>query len=109
MAFEAHPFGDLFETRKRKEKANMPYEVQQNTITDGWINNWFYDAGDGVMRPETFATPQEAQAALDEHLTDLEEEFSLPYVNRYLHDEFRIRYVPDASPGTNPHQQGTTP
>jgi len=84
-------------------------EVQQNTITHGWVNNWYYDGGGGVMRAETFATPQEAQAALDEHLTDLEEEFSLPYVNRYLHDEFRIRYVPDHATSQAGHPAGATP
>ena len=85
----------------------MPYEVQQNTLTDGWINNWFYEAGDGVSRPETFATAAEAEAALDEYIQDLEEEFSLPYILRYVRDEFRIRYVPDHA--TLPHhQQGAT-
>lgn len=80
----------------------MPYEVQQNTITHGWVNNWYYNLGDGVCRAETFATAEEAQAALDEHIWCLEEDFSLPYVNRYIRDEFRIRYVEDAVRNSHP-------
>jgi hypothetical protein len=83
----------------------MPYEIQHNTLTDGWINNWLYDEGDGVLRLETFASPQEAEAALDEHLRDLLEEFYAGNIKHYDHEAYRIRYVPDTQTQPN-HQQG---
>lgn len=75
----------------------MPYEVQQNTITHGWCNNWYVEGADGVTRPRTFATAEEAEAVLDDYLCGVDDEFSLPYVNRYLRDTFRVRYVEDTS------------
>jgi hypothetical protein len=95
MAFGTYPFGGLFNKERRTE---MPYEVQQFTITDGWVNNWFVDGRDGVTRPRIFATMEQAQDALDLYLSHVEDEFSLPYVTRYLRDEFRIRYVPESDP-----------
>jgi len=87
----------------------MHYEVQHNTASDGWINGWLYDEGDGVLRPETFASAEEAGAALDEHLQDLEEEFRAgSAVRRYGRDEFRVQHVPDTA--TQPHHhQGEQP
>lgn len=73
----------------------MPYEVQYNTPADGWANTWLYDEGDGLLRPETFESEREAEAALDEHLQDLEEEFRAGHtIRRYSRDEFRVHYVP---------------
>jgi hypothetical protein len=77
----------------------MPYEVQENTTTHGWCNCSLDEDGDGVTRPRTFATAEEAQAALDDYLGYLEYELGLPYVNRYLSDTFRVRYVGDTSTG----------
>jgi len=70
----------------------MPYEVQHNTVADGWINMWRYPEADGVMRLEIFANAEQAQEALDEYLQDLEDELWLGYlpVNR---DDFRVQYV----------------
>ena len=73
----------------------MPYEVQHNTPAEGWVNTWLYHEGDGLLRPETFDSEQEAEAALDEHLQDLEEEFCAGHTaRRYSRDEFRVHYVP---------------
>lgn len=81
----------------------MPYEIQHNTLTDGWINNWLYDEGDG-LQPETFASPQEAEAALDEHLRDLLEEFHTGNIKHYDYEAYRIRYVPDTATHPNDNQ-----
>jgi hypothetical protein len=92
MAVGNHPSGDLFKHEKRR--TNMPYEVQHKTLTDGWVNTWLYHEGDGIFRAETFDTEEEAEAALDEHLQDLEEEFRAGNIGRYDRDEFRVRRVP---------------
>lgn len=76
----------------------MPYEVQYNAPLGGWVNTWLYDEGDGLLRPETFDSEKEAEAALDEHLQDLEAEFRAGHaVRRYGRDEFRVRCVPAAT------------
>ena len=82
----------------------MTYEVQHYTLAYGWINTWLYDEGDG-LQPETFASPQEAEAALDEHLRDLLEEYYAGNIKHYDYEAYRIRYVPDTQ--TQPtYQQG---
>lgn len=71
----------------------MTYEVQHYTIPYGWVNTWQYDEGDGP-RPETFATSEEAKAALDEFLEDLYAEYDRDVIPRfYDRTEFRIREV----------------
>jgi hypothetical protein len=74
----------------------MPYEVQHYTLSHGWINTWAYAEADGVMQPETFATADEAKAALDEFLEDLAEEVAAGQMASHDRDEFRIEYVPHA-------------
>ena len=59
----------------------MHYEVQHYTLANGWKNDWSYDEGDGVFRIETFATRDEAEAALDEFFADLAEEFRVEFVS----------------------------
>ena len=71
----------------------MPYEVQHYTLLDGWINTWSYAEADGVMQPETFATADEAKAALDEFFEDLEEEVAAGQMAPHDRDEFRVRQV----------------
>lgn len=73
----------------------MRYEVQHYTLLDGWINTWLYDDGDGTFRRETFATREEAGAALAEHLQDLDEEFRAGHCGAYSADEFRVRPMAD--------------
>jgi len=72
----------------------MPYEVQHYTLLDGWINTWSYAEADGVMQPETFATAEEAKAALDEFFEDLEEEVAAGQMAPHARDQFRVEYVP---------------
>lgn len=84
----------------------MPYEVQHCTLFNGWINTWFYAEADGVMRPETFATAEEAKAALDEFFEDLEEEVAAGQMAPRGRDEFCIRYVPGTVPAGGPDAAG---
>ena len=84
----------------------MRYEVQQYTLLDGWINTWSYAEGDGVMQPETFATADEAQAALEEYFQDLEEEVRTGQSGPYSRDEFRVQCVPDGSIAERAHGTG---
>lgn len=54
------------------------FEVQTWTLCDGWINTWSIseEIGDNIFTdlPETFATREEAQQALDEFLSDIQSE-----------------------------------
>jgi hypothetical protein len=52
----------------------MSYEVQTFTLCDGWVNTWMVHDENGRMEPETFATEEEAQAALDEFFADIQAE-----------------------------------
>lgn len=71
----------------------MRYEVQHYTLFYGWVNTWAYAETDGVMQPETFATAEEAQAALDEFLADIEQEVEAGQMAPHDRDEFRVRPV----------------
>jgi hypothetical protein len=75
----------------------MPLEIQTFTLADGWTNTWTYEDDDGVARREFFATTDEAEAALAEHLDDLREAYWEGQIADYDHNDYRIRYVADAS------------
>lgn len=47
------------------------FEVQTYTICDGWTNCWSEEGSDGVERPVTFDTEQEAEDAILEFFADL--------------------------------------
>jgi hypothetical protein len=47
----------------------MRYEVQHHTLCDGWVNTWTVND-----QPETFASEAKAQAALDEYLSEIEDQ-----------------------------------
>lgn len=71
----------------------MTYEVQHHTIVDGWVNTWSYAGDDGQLMPETFPTPEEAQAALDEFFEDIRHEIDAgdrQPDEAYDRSEFRI-------------------
>ncbi len=81
----------------------MTYEVQHYTIQYGWVNTWLYDEGDG-LQPETFACREAAEAALNEHMEDLDAEFLAGHIGPYNRSEFRIRQVGAAiQPSTGEH------
>jgi hypothetical protein len=71
----------------------MHYEVQEKTPRDGWQNRWFYNDGDGRLRLETFATREEAEAALDEFFADLAEDIAAGFCPPCIRDEFRVQFV----------------
>jgi len=87
----------------------MPYEVQHCTLFNGWINTWYYAADDGVMKPETFATAEEAKAALDEFFEDLAEEVAAGQMASCDRDEFRVEYVPRSNTQQPTNQRGESP
>lgn len=50
------------------------YEVQHQTLVEGWINNWTVIDPDGAEKPETFETIEAAQTALNEFFAEIEAE-----------------------------------
>lgn len=71
----------------------MTYEVQQYTFCDGWVNTWQLHHEDGTIEPETFATHQDAKAALDEFFAEIADEIAAgqrPADNGYDREDFRI-------------------
>lgn len=71
----------------------MSYEVQQYTLCEGWVNTWTVTDENDRTQPETFATREEAQAALDEFLDEIREEIETgwrPADNGYDRSEFRV-------------------
>ena len=87
----------------------MSYEVQHYTLFYGWVNTWSYAEADGVMQPESFATSDEAQAALDEFFADLEEEVAAGQMAPHDRDEFRVRHVPGTASAGELDAQGGAP
>ena len=78
----------------------MPFEVQHNTLADGWTNTWSYEGDDGELIPETFPTVDEAQAALDEFFEDIRHEIVAGYRKPdegYDRTEYRIQFVTDTN------------
>ena len=71
----------------------MQYEVQHYTILYGWVNTWSYAESDDVMQPETFASVEDAQAALDEFFEDVEAEVEASQMAPCDRDQFRVRPV----------------
>ena len=68
------------------------FVVEHNTCCQGWVNTWTTD--DDV--PETFATREEAQAALDDFLAEVKQAFDDGDISgEYEPDEFRIVEVKD--------------
>jgi len=58
-----------------KLRRNAPgYVVVQWTAFQGWINTWTIIEDSGSESPEIFATIEDAQSALDEHLAHMQAE-----------------------------------
>ena len=67
------------------------YEVQQDTICDGWTNTWHEYDDDNNEVPMTFDSIDEAVEELDEHLNDCLKEFRRGNIDApYSRSEFRI-------------------
>lgn len=70
---------------------NKRYEVQQDTICDGWTNTWTEYDDDNNEQPMTFDSFEEALDELNEHLHDCDKEFKRGNIDSpYERDEFRI-------------------
>lgn len=87
----------------------MHYEVQHHTLVDGWQNDWFYQDHDGGLRLETFATRDEADAALDEFFADLAEDIAAGFCPPCTRDEFRVQFVPSTTTELNNQLTGERP
>jgi len=76
----------------------MPrYEVQQDTVSEGWINNWTEENNDGIPQPMTFATPEEAQAEIDDLIESVQEAvLAGDMTKEYDPNDFRIVEIPDS-------------
>ena len=69
----------------------MTFEVQTLTACDGWANCW-HDDGELLI----FDTREDAQAALDEFLDDLDEAIALGNIEPgYTADHYRVAPVHD--------------
>ena len=67
------------------------FEVQHNTICDGWVNCWttYDDNGDGV--PTTYNTYEEALSDLQDYIADTEDAAKVgDLAEPYYIDDFRI-------------------
>jgi hypothetical protein len=84
----------------------MHYEVQHHTLAHGWKNTWSYDEGDGEFQLETFATRDEAEAALDEFFADLAEDIAAGFCPPCSRDEFRVEFVPGTTTQLNNQPTG---
>lgn len=70
---------------------NKRYEIQQDTICDGWTNTWHEYDDDNNEIPMTFDTFTDAVLELDEHLNDCQKEYERGNISEpYNRDEFRI-------------------
>lgn len=68
-------------------KKKPRWEVQTDTLCDGWVNTWSVDE-----RPLTFDSRKEAAAELKVFLADTQEAAAAGYMDEpYRADEFRIR------------------
>ena len=82
------------------------YEVQTWTLCDGWINTWSMtqEVEDNIFIEvhEIFATRKEAQQALDEFLSDIQDEIDAGQRaadEGYDPHDFRIAMVQPAQAG----------
>jgi hypothetical protein len=67
------------------------YEVQMNTLCQGWNNVWSENSGDSDERPLNFASRKAAQDEIDKYLRDMKEAASLGHISDYESPEdFRI-------------------
>lgn len=87
----------------------MPYEIQHNTLADGWVNTWLVSDDTGNLHPETFDTANEAEIALAEFLFDLAEEHEAGQIAACNPDDYRIRFVQFTEAQLNDQPEGESP
>ena len=74
------------------------YEVQHCTISDGWINTWSICHDDGRSEPQTFDSFEEAEAAIEEFFSDLDDAVAdgeRDADHGYARDTFRVVQIED--------------
>lgn len=70
---------------------NKRYEVQTDTICDGWVNTWHEYDDDNNEVPMTFDTFEAAVEELDEHLYDMQKAYNMGDISTPEdRDNFRI-------------------
>lgn len=65
------------------------FEVQHDTVADGWINTWSDEKG----RLARFRSRATAQKELTTYLENLHEDVSAGRIAPYLDDEFRVARI----------------
>lgn len=103
QALDNYDEGDLLESIDERtevssilqmDELTYPYyEVHHYTLCQGWVNTWSVIDENNVSTPQTFKTREEAQAAIDEFLREIQEE--IEYGERdenhgYSEDEFMV-------------------
>jgi len=73
-------------------KKNIKFEVQENTICDGWVNTWHEYDDDNNEIPMTFDTFEEALVELDEFLYDMTKAYNMGDIS-ILEDRENFRIV----------------
>lgn len=53
----------------------IKYEVQEYTLFDGWINNWYEYDDDNNETKMTFNTKKDAELELKSHLLEMEKAY----------------------------------
>jgi hypothetical protein len=75
----------------------MKYEVQQDTICDGWVNTWHEYDDDNNEVPMLFDSVKEAKLELKSHLYDMRKAYQMGDISEpYAADEFRIVEIENA-------------
>ena len=49
----------------------MAWEVQHDTLCEGWVNTWTIEGEDETYVPQTFETKAEAQAEIEQFLHEI--------------------------------------
>ena len=70
------------------------FEIQQNTICDGWVNTWHYTDEYNQDHPMTFKNKESAEFELAWFLTNMIEEYEAGNLSDYPEvSQFRIAEV----------------
>ena len=69
----------------------MKYEVQTYTVCDGWVNCWTTIHENDNETPAIYATREEAEAAITDHLADVAYAVKAgEMAEEYHRDDYRI-------------------
>ena len=65
----------------------MTWEVRTFTLCDGWVNTWSITENGQAPRPETFATREDAEAALADFLAETAAAAAFGEIEEAEHEE----------------------